>query len=461
MIMRKVSLVIGQAGTGKTTWLMQKAEEYAPQLLIKEHQRVLAITRMHGARRRVETKWRESCPQTRCLVATIDGFALSIVNRWRTSLGYVKPVQAVCGEADFTKTIFGTEADFERVLGAATRLLQSPTVKKIIREGYPLVLIDEFQDCFAQLLEFVKGLSDCSTLLLAADEFQLLDATVPGCPAVDWVRGLNRDGFAQIKELTVCHRTSARALLRAARCLRDNIRSDSMTIPVVCCPQKGPAAWKIIEALVYNSKQWHGTTALICPSHDPFLHKVLESCANQLQKRNLGPIRWHEECDAGEEQRRIRAELGFADGNSDSSGHWRAPSAALGPIGSYVVERTRRFARLRGLEPIPHTLVQRHVETVIHEKRAYCALCPSRSVTTVHGAKNREFDNVFVLWTYKVPPDITQQRRLLYNAVTRSKENCMVLVWGDVRRAENDPVLSLLGPPQPAFSQKTTTKKPQ
>src|SRR5690606_7341670 len=41
--------------------------------------------------------------------------------------------------------------------------------------------------------------------------------------------------------------------------------------------------------------------------------------------------------------------------------------------------------------------------------------------TTIHGAKNREFDNVIVLWPYNAPSDLMQKRKLLYNAVTRAK----------------------------------------
>ena len=47
---------------------------------------------------------------------------------------------------------------------------------------------------------------------------------------------------------------------------------------------------------------------------------------------------------------------------------------------------------------------------------------------TVHGAKNREFDNVVVLWPVAIVGSADQKRRLLYNAVTRAKVRCLVLV---------------------------------
>jgi len=456
--MRQLSLVIGQAGTGKTTWLTDKARECAPALLTTEHQSVLAITRMHGARRRMKMKLLESCPSMRCSVATIDGFALSILNRWRTALGHAKPLQAVEGDIPFVDTVFGTEADFARVLSAAAGLLRSPMVRRVIGETYPLIIVDEFQDCHGPLLDFVKVLCEASTVLLAADEFQLLDAAVVGCPATEWIRSLEDDANTEVMELNVCHRTSVQGILRAASCLRSNTPANGQTIPMFYCPREGPVAWKIIETLVCSSRPWRGTTVLICPSHDPFLYKVIESATHQLKKKGLVPIRWHEETAAEKEQEQIRSALGLATANDATTSQWTAPMSALDPIGIQVAERTQRFARLRGLQTITHDVVDRHIDIVIHEKRAYCSHCPPKTVTTVHGAKNREFDNVFILWTYKLPPDQEQQRKLLYNAITRAKQNCMLLVLGNEQRFQSDPVLSLLGLPQPVFSQTARAK---
>ncbi|HSW64917.1 MAG TPA: ATP-dependent helicase [Dissulfurispiraceae bacterium] len=456
--MKQVFLVTGYAGTGKTTWLMQKANELAPSILTAEHHALLAMTRMHGARRRVQTKLRESCPTIRCSVSTIDAFALSILNRWRTALGYSRPIQAVSDDANFANTLFGTEASFGRVLAAATSLLQSTTVRNVLSRSYPLILIDEFQDCHGQLLEFVKALSECSSLILAADDFQVLDSSAGSCPGLAWVQTEQKPESTECISLSTCYRTSVQPILDAARCLRDNTRSSAETIPVIACPDYGPAAFKILEALVFNAKQWQGSTALICPSHDPFVQEVLSSLSDQLQKRNLHPIKWFHESSAEHEQQQIRDTLGLATTNGPSNGNWVAPSSDLDPIGSHIVSRSQRFAKLKGIKFIPHVVVARHIDAVVHEKRAYSVHTPKRIVTTIHGAKNREFDNVIVLWPYTVISDQELQRRLLYNAITRSKRNCVLLVRGDLTRAQNDPVLSLLGPARPAFPPKS--KKP-
>jgi superfamily I DNA/RNA helicase len=63
---------------------------------------------------------------------------------------------------------------------------------------------------------------------------------------------------------------------------------------------------------------------------------------------------------------------------------------------------------------------------------------------TVHGAKNREFDYVFILWPFNVPSVSLQKRKLLYNAVTRARLGATLFVQGDEKRIRGDDVLNLL-----------------
>lgn len=455
--MTQITAVTGQAGTGKTTWLMQKAAELAPSFLVAEHDSMLAITRMHGSRRRLVAKLAESCPSLPYAVTTIDGFALTIANRWRTALGYTRPIQPVSDDVAFSDTILGTEAGFAQIVQAATRLLASATIKAVIRESYPLVMIDEFQDCHGPLLDFVKAIAACSHLLLAADDFQFLDSSVSGCPAIEWVRQAENGGTAACTSLVACHRTSNQGILAAAKCLRDNTAATSTTVPVLCCPNCGPAAFKIMDALRFRHATWTGSTALICPSHDSFIDEVLSSLQTQLAKRNLHPMSWFHEASTSDVQKQLCESLGVSDANPTAG--WSAPSGPLDPAAAQVVTRTKRFSKLKGMASVPHAIVARHVDTVVHERRAYSPRSPKRVITTVHGAKNREFDNVIVLWPYTVPSDADQKRRLLYNAVTRAKNNCMVLVRGNKQRAAKDSALALLGPAQDAFPPKTGKRR--
>jgi hypothetical protein len=450
--MGEINAVIGQAGTGKTTWLMQQAEKLSKSLIWRDHQRLLAITRMHGSRRRLQLKLIEYCPSTPFFVTTIDSFALSILNKWRRSLGYEKPIQPVDYDSAFSDTLFGIEADFINILVKSTKLLRTQTVQNVIRESYPIVMIDEFQDCHGALLDFIEAVLRCSTLIAAADEFQFLDGNVAGCPAVDWLLGKMVGSSNQCVNLAKCHRTSVRNILAAAQCLRNNHAADAETIPVFYCQGHGIAAFKIMEALVFNARSWRGSTAIICPSHDDFLQKVLNSLDNQLRKKNLKPFIWSHECAIHKEQKDLYRCLGLT-GNDTCSKDWAIPAGNLTPIADQIVARTKRYSRLKGLQEIPYEIIARHIDLMVHERRAYCAYSPKRVVTTVHGAKNREFDNVIIIWPYKVPPGDELKRRLLYNAITRSKNNCILLVRGDLQRINNDPVLSLLGPAKPAFTE--------
>lgn len=64
---------------------------------------------------------------------------------------------------------------------------------------------------------------------------------------------------------------------------------------------------------------------------------------------------------------------------------------------------------------------------------------------TIHAAKNREFENVIVLWPAQVTGDLEMGRRLLYNAVTRARRRAIVFTQGGRKVRSNEAALSLLG----------------
>lgn len=459
--MKRVDLVIGKAGTGKTKWLTDKVKELAPFEICSEHQCLLAITRMHGSRRRVQDRLHESCPEVKYQVTTIDAFALSIVNRWRMTLGFQALVTPVNSDSNFVASLFGLEADFTRILGEATKLLSKTTVKNIIGASYPVIMIDEFQDCSGAMLDFVKQLSQCSSLLLGADDFQQLEEGVVGCPAIEWVRDLEEHGLAEVSDLSECHRTSNTGILCAAHSVRDNIRSTSSTIPVICCPNVELLGWEIIDAVALHwyIKGWNGGVAIICPSNDPVLDKALDWGNNWLLKKGLSPIWWQKQQSPDSEKQRIVSILDSLESTTSKGQTSPQSKSSLDPVAEAVLSRVSQVAKLKGIDSISKSMINRFAERTIHERRAYGHYDAKRAVMTVHGAKNREFDNVIVLWTFKLPDDVDYQRRLVYNAITRAKNNCMVLVLGDIKRATTHPVISLLGPPEQAGSRKKPLSK--
>lgn len=442
-MMNQIKLVIGQAGTGKTTWLMQEASKLCPNLINNDHQKLLALTRMHGARRRLNSVLKKYCPDVSKQIFTIDSFALSILNRFRRHIGNEKPVIPNSKLTSVHDTFWGIEASFQYIMQNAASLLKSVTLQKIYAASFPLIIVDEFQDCHSSQLDFIKALSAITTVLLAADDFQLLDDSIDGCPSVEWVRLQVKLGKAEIIELVEVHRTNSEKILTAASCLRINEKAHATTVPVICCPGYGLIAAKIFYKLL--SSRLRGTSIIICPTKTPLLEKVLGSMENQAIRRGKRPFNWNREI-----SEKMEVELILDDMNVRKVGtdEWiKVPSYKYSA--SYqIADNVQRVAKLKGINKIPNEFVQREIERITHDNRAFLTGTGKRTITTIHGAKNREFDNVFILWPYNVPTDFELQRRWLYNAITRSKKMCVILVEGNLDRALKDSVLQLLGPPE-------------
>lgn len=461
--MTRHAFAFGEAGTGKTTWLIGQVNERAPRFLLADHHRVLALSFMHGARRRLESALKRSCNGVRATVTTIDAFSLDLVNRWRASFALALPVTPSAASRNFETEFFGVYANFDRIVGRAAELLRSPTIARIIAATYPLVVIDEFQDCHGPRLELVKSLAHACPILAAADHFQLLDSTVTGCPGVDWAGEVQKNGQAHVEELSTIQRTSNAGILDAAHSLRAQTAAGKPTVPVLCFPKEGPAAYKLVEILHFN----HGaqprpkSVALISPSRDGTADKIIDSYTNQATKRGFSPVTWHVEGSEADEVARLVDS--FACNDSDG-----LDVSTLGKYGTNadvmratVTDSLSRLARLKGLSRIPAALVNEYAQRTVHSLRAYGPERSRRVVTTVHQAKNREFDHVLVVWPFRVTPGADAQRRLLYNAITRAKQSCVVLVQGGTDRVKKCSVLSLLGGASPVFTQERKPRRRQ
>ena len=92
--MGEVIVYTGQAGTGKTYSLMQLLTHILPQREWQKHEAVLALTFMHGSRKRLESnlKFVKSDFKVKYECSTIDSFALTILNKFRSYLSLSKPI---------------------------------------------------------------------------------------------------------------------------------------------------------------------------------------------------------------------------------------------------------------------------------------------------------------------------------------------------------------------------------
>lgn len=451
--MPAIVLLTGPAGSGKTTRLLEETAAKAKTLLTAEEQRILAMAYMHGARRRLEASLSEapSCKALPRKITTIDGFSLDLVNRWRTALGLTWPVVPRHRDEDDqppTERDFRTHCSFEQINQYAAQLLAKPMVASLVASSHPIVLIDEFQDCHGAKLAVVQALAKVTQVLVAADEFQVLDDIV-GCPAIEWVQALDT-GDRELCELEGCHRTKHEPILSAARALRTNVRLADETIPVYY-GQPVQLVYRIMERLIPDwsvwTPKWRGSTAVIAPTHKA-IASILKALAEQCEKQQKQPVHWVRHSGSEDDRAELFNALGI---NESSEGSYIAPDKTRDGRAGSIVAQAERFARLRGLKSVPTHLVSHFAEVDIHASRAYGHTSSFRVATTVHGAKNREFENVFIVWPYGVTEGEEKRRRLLYNAVTRARSNCVVLDMRSAAEIQKDPVMQLLGVAKPVF----------
>lgn len=411
----------GPAGSGKTTRIFKELARILEACPLGEHQRVLALTKMHGSRRRMQGRL-GALPGLRgrfeCI--TIDSFAWHVVQRWRS-----------LARANGGKHL--EEDNYEQVCALAGNLLANDPVGRWATRSFPLAVIDEMQDSKGGQLEIVRTLSKSATCIAAADDFQDLDATGEN-GAVAWAREAG-----EIEALIQNHRTLAAGLLAAARDLRagrgvPNNNGEGFTI-------LGAKNHNVGAGYVSNNLTWwyaSGDIAVITPvrpDKSRFVHDLIARVEEKpIGKKQTGPhhIPWEtsqeDECDRfmaglqlpGDASAEICASK-FP--NCDGSG----PSKAL----HAWLEQQRLLA---GRTTFRTGDILQQVRRIHQRSRAHRRVKDQGvRAMTIHQAKNREFDSVIVLWPYEVAGSAERQRRLLYNAITRAKRQALVVVQSTER----------------------------
>ncbi len=182
---------------------MQSLSDHLEATPLKEGQKVLALTFMHGSRRRLEERLGQlQSLKGRTDCSTIDSFAWRLVRRWVS-------LAATLGFAN-------TEPDqYERVCDAAGALLQIKEVCGWVAATFPVLLVDEAQDMTANRLRMVEGLASRLEIFAAADEFQCLKEELRPNPACAWLAQV-----CPVEELTQPQRTNIAELLDAAAAIR-------------------------------------------------------------------------------------------------------------------------------------------------------------------------------------------------------------------------------------------------
>ena len=408
-------LIEGPAGTGKTTRLFQQLGRVLEENPLAEHQRVLALTKMHGSRRRMDGQLRAiSGLRRRYRCCTADSFAWNIVRRWR-SLARRKSASEPA------------EDDYEQVCSLASDLLVETTVSRWVIRAFPIIVVDEFQDSKGGQLTMISSLSSLATCIVAADDFQDLENTGVN-PAVAWART-----NGECERLIGVYRTSASGLLEASRALRagGNVPDNGNGFTAL-----GARNLNVGASFVSRNLTWWSSCADIAvltpvrPSSSAFVRNLFARVEEKpIGNPPRGPHRIPWEESQGEECEKFIEELELPDDpNAEvccdglSFGDVRGPWQGL----RHWIERQRRVA---GRTTFTGEEIRREARRIHQRSRAYRRVRGSGiRAMTIHQAKNREFRSVIVLWPYQIVGSIERQRRLLYNAITRAKFRVLVVV---------------------------------
>ena len=410
----------GPAGTGKTTRLFRRLGRVLAECPLADHQRVLALTKMHGSRRRMDGQLR-AVPglRGRYHCCTADSFAWRVVRRWRTLARRRSESEPA-------------EHDYEGICSLAGELLGETAVTRWVVGAFPIVVVDEFQDSKGGQLAMVAALSSAATCIAAADDFQdLYSADVN--PAVRWART-----NGECESLNDVHRTSARGLLQASQSLRagGEVPRNGNGFTVLGALNHNVGASFVSKNLSWRNA-WADTAVLspVRPSSSPFVRGLIARVeAKPIGNPPRGPhsVPWEEsydeECDGFIEGLDLPedpdAEVccdGLSFDNVGGSRHglrrWLERQTRIAGRATFTAEEIRREARRI------HRQSRAHRRVGNHGVRAM----------TIHQAKNREFPSVIVLWPYQVGGTDARQRRLLYNAITRARYRVLVVVQNPER----------------------------
>ena len=401
----------GGAGCGKTYRLMEMLTEYLEQFPLENGRKILALTFMHGSRRRLNERMRK-IPMlgTKYECSTIDSFASKILYRWQAlaaHLGFVIP----------------NYSNYDQICEIAATLLERDVVVRWVAGTFPVLVLDEAQDLTPVRLRIICALSVQLKVFAASDEFQCLDEHLRPNPACDWLTAV-----ANIEHLDVQWRTQVPALLDAAKALR------SGAAPVSTKPFKMVHTPKhqLAGAYIANELGWYGQNrrvAIITPTAGRFANDVINWVGMNTSSNGNGPylIKW--ERSEGDAADALVAQLVLADGASLIE----ADTAVQACGNPHVARDMMRWLNIQRRACGRTNVTRAEVVDVIRQslsvwRRMHQDNDKGFRAMTIHGAKNREFDNVIVLWPAAVGGSDDQKRRLLYNAITRAKSRCLVLV---------------------------------
>lgn len=428
----------GAAGTGKTHNLVGLAEEIVQEGGLGEGHKLLALTFMNGARRRLDARLGENPAfRRRFDCQTFDVFARTLVARRRSLITPAMQAQV------------NALSEFDGPCALASGLLEDEAVRQWVARSFPLVLVDEAQDLDEHRLRILQNLSPSCRIVAAADAFQCLHNGRDTAPLMQWL-----EAAGQTRRLTQVRRTTQQGLLAAALAVRQGrdvkavLNSNTfnnrtswngagfrLQDAAATQTNTGLLAWAIANDIA----QRQGQVVILTPDgSNAIIRAALATVQTRRWTRNngatFGPYQhtWdrydHEEAEA------LLADIALPE--AASYANFRAllsPLAENAPI-AQALNRMDRLRRAHGQTSFTAAQVAEFVrESVRNRSRLGFRQQRGHLAMTIQRAKNREFPNVIVLWPHTATGSAEHQRRLLYNAITRAQNHCTVIVLGQNR----------------------------
>ncbi len=406
----------GSAGAGKTTRLLRDLDTYLAEHPLGQSQRVLALTFMHGSRHRLAERLANCSAKRHYDCMTLDRFAWDICRRWRSRLRVSNERCPVDLEA----------LNYDTTCEAAVSLLASSDVVKWVTARYPVIVLDEFQDCAPVRLALAQRLHGFTTLLIAADDFQNLNLTCES-PGVAWLRQLG-----VCEDLSGCWRTTDTDLIAAAQALRAGTSLPSNTstsFKLISSPSAHVAASYISQTMAQATANGVVLISAAREGTSPWVDEVIQLVrTKQYGKQKAGPVQIKWETAS---ERMIEETVGALGVEEPSKQILASEIHALPktPLSLQLKRWAEHERRVLGNTVFRASDVRSQIMRASQQFRSLGTTKHSRYCSmTIHQAKNREFNVVIVLWPFQVVSDPLLQRRLLYNAITRAKRRAIVIV---------------------------------
>jgi len=429
---------------------MQLLTQILPQREWQKYEAVLALTFMHGSRKRLESnlKFVKSDFKVKYECSTIDSFVLNLLNKFRSYLSLRKPINVSLNGSD-SEGQFEIQLTLDTIHKKAITLLNCNSVKAFISNSYPYIIVDEFQDCDGTLLEIVKLLASATDVLIAVDPFQQLSDTEE-CEGMNWILENEFETF----DLNAggVKRTKNSKILNTATCLRigENIKGEKVYITPAA---NALASYYLKTNIYYNLAK--GSIAIITPTmNSPFVKKAIASLSTTYTFREgsknagktIGPFNHLLSSDNYPTAEEILKEVPK---RPLSKSDLQAIKGKNNFILSKCCTKCLRKLSLRNSVEVPYEDFVYIVTQFLHTYNNFYQREKKErlTITTVKSAKNREFDAVLILWPYEVPGSLLYKRKLLYNALTRAKTNAIIIVQNkemDLQALAEDDLFGLI-----------------